>query len=250
MRFTFACLNLQCGIGMTRGYWQYATSAWKYLLPHSRAWIDKASDFILSERIDVICCCEVEGASLRSGFVDYAEAIAKRTGMQHRFFETHRIGKLVRQGNSIHSRFPSADARSHRLPGRGEPRFLVDAVIQINGTAVSVFGTHLSLNAGARGAQIAAIAALIKLRNGPALLSGDFNTENTRELAPIADAGFRSAGTAATSPSWAPRRQIDHIFARRDVGLENLRAAAHAKVSDHLPLVVEAAFDCGQNEGR
>ncbi len=61
-----AVANLQTGIGTTRGYWHYLTTAWKYRLAHDSRPIEQAARFLREADIDIAALCEIEGGSRRT----------------------------------------------------------------------------------------------------------------------------------------------------------------------------------------
>lgn len=52
MRLAF--FNVQSGVGVTRGYWQYALRAHRYVIPHDAAVVDALAQLITLERLDVL----------------------------------------------------------------------------------------------------------------------------------------------------------------------------------------------------
>jgi endonuclease/exonuclease/phosphatase family metal-dependent hydrolase len=234
-----AFLNLQSGVGMSRGYWQYLTTSWKYLLPHVPSFVEPLGAFIRAQGIDLLGCVETELPSRRGRGVDYTEVLASSTGLLHRVaFSTHRVGRMIHQGNSIHSRYPIV-AANHRLPGRGEPRYVGEARLEVDGAEWTVLVTHLSLRRSARAEQIAAIARLIGPGRRRTLLMGDFNTADRSELVPLLDLGLRRAESGPSYPSWRPSVALDHLFTTVDLTPINTQVAGTVRLSDHLPVVSE-----------
>ena len=236
-------LNIQCGIGMTRGFWQYATSGWKYALPHSHAPLRRLAKWITEQSIDVATFCEVESVSLRSGGADMAAMIAELTPLKHaRYFSAHRVGCFINQGNAILTRYPILASASHRLPGAGEPRILCEAELETASGRVSVYTTHLSLSRNARREQFDAIAARLSACKNRCVLTGDFNTSNPEELTALSVC-MRSAGAVRTFPSWNPTEQIDYGFVSAGVIVRGIRALDEIKVSDHLGVLMELTLN-------
>ncbi len=237
MRVAF--LNVQGGVGVSRGYWQYLTASWRYLLPHAPRFVEPLGAFLRAEGIELLGCVESELPSWRGRGLDYTEALASASGLPHRVaLPTHRVGRLLHQGNSLCSRHPILAATNHRLPGRGEPRFAGEVRLQRDGLQWTAMVTHLSLSRPVRAEQLAALARLAAGRER-LLLMGDFNTADRAELAPLLGAGLQRLETGPSYPSWRPTVPLDHLFASGDLAPLRVAVARELRLSDHLALVCE-----------
>ena len=238
-----AISNVQNGIGTTRGFWHYLSTAWKYRLPHGSAPLVRAGAFLRSERIDLAALCEVEGGAWRSRGVDQVALIADEAGLAGRaFFPTHVVGTRINQGNGVCTRFPIRQVCNHRLPGRGEPRYLSEAEITLFDVPARVFVTHLSLNRTLRGPQIHAIAEIIDRADLPTILAGDFNASREAELDLLLESNLQKATSAPTFPSWRPFRRLDYLFFSRHFALHRSSVFDRFRFADHLPFVAEVAL--------
>jgi len=236
-----AFLNLQACVGSTRGWLHYGLTAWKYFLPHQAGQLPALAGFLREAAIDVLGCAEMDGGSLRSRGQDYVADLAALSELKSGvFFPTQRLWRVANQGNSIHSRFAILRSRNHRLPGDGEARWLGEAELAVDGAPLTMYVTHLSLRSRKRAGQLAAIAERLGGRRR-ALLAGDFNTDDDRELEPLRAAGLRRVATGCTHPCWRPARALDHVFVSPDLQVGESYAASQARLADHLPLVVELA---------
>lgn len=239
-RLRIAIGNLQSGIEVTRGYWQYLTRGWMYRLPHGSTAIERAADFLREQCVEVAALCEIEGGSRRTRWVDQLTLLAQRSGLIHSaFYPTRVVGARVNQGNAVCAAFPTRAIRNHPLPGVGEPRFLSEAELLIDGIPVRLYVTHLSLERKIRTPQIHHIAETIVHTGQPVILAGDFNIAEEAELALFEESVLRKAVAGATFPSWRPRRSLDHLFFSEH--FEVVRAYTYDRVlfSDHLPFVAE-----------
>ena len=237
-----AVCNLQCGIGTTRGYWQYLVTAWKYRLPHdSKLQIARAADFLRQERIDIAALCEVDSGCRRTRWVDQLDLLCEGTELSERtFFPTRVVGRRVNQGNPACARYPLRYVRNHALPGRGEPRFLSEAEIDLGGLQVRLLVTHLALELPIRTPQIHHIAEIVSQRNVPTILAGDFNISEQAELDLLHESDvLDEAITGATFPAWRPTRYLDHLFLSGHFQLRRARIFDEFLFSDHLPLVAD-----------
>jgi len=239
-RVRLAICNLQSGIGTTRGYWQYLTTAWKYGFPHDSRPIERAADFLREEDIDLAALSEIEGGSRRSRGTDQLELLAYRSDLPYQaFFPTLVLARRVNQGNAACSRWPLTHINNHPLPGVGEPRFLSEAHVHIDQHKFRLFITHLSLERPVRAPQIRHIAQHIGQEDIPTILAGDFNVKEDAELALLEDTILKKAASAPTFPSWAPKKALDHLFFSNHFELVHHYAFDGYLFSDHLPLVAE-----------
>lgn len=238
-----AVCNLQTGIGTTRGYWHYLTTAWKYVLPHGSRALLRAADFLREQDIDIAALCEVGGGSRRTRAVDQVAFLSEAASLPERaFFPTLVLGSRVNQGNGICSRYPVRMITNHALPGAGEPRFMSEAEIRIGAESVHLFVTHLSLEQRLRSPQIDHIARLLRKRTSPTILAGDFNISAPAELELLHEGDLTQAVSAATYPSWSPKKHLDHLFFSEHFLLQESDAFDQFRFSDHLPFVVQVAL--------
>jgi endonuclease/exonuclease/phosphatase family metal-dependent hydrolase len=233
-----ATLNLQSGIGVTKGYWQYPLFAWKYLFPHSLGKIKEAGDFIRDEGIDILVLNEADAGSLRSVYQNQADLISRKAGFKQKiFFPTYRFFPFFSAENAILSKHNIIDSEQIRLPGAGEPRYLGKATLNFFGRKIHVFVSHLSLGRKKREKQIQEISNILKKVKGPVILMGDFNAVNG-ELKPLQEKGFKYANKCPTYPSWNPKICIDHILIR-NLSIKCSHSYKSKLFSDHLLLIAE-----------
>jgi endonuclease/exonuclease/phosphatase family metal-dependent hydrolase len=190
---------------------------------------------------DIIGLQEVERMMPRSGFADQAKIIAEALG--YHFFYGGNINVLgVQYGNALLSRFPILEAKNHRLPRELlEPRGVIEAVVEVQGTPVQVYVTHLGLNAGERTRQIRAINERLAEQEGPLILMGDFN--NLLDSAEMTGLDPRLIDTAAALGQYdahtfafysdVPNVRIDRIYVSDDI-IPLYHGVLSARSSDHL----------------
>jgi endonuclease/exonuclease/phosphatase family metal-dependent hydrolase len=240
MNLRIAICNLQSGVGTTRGYWQYLTTAWKYFLPRGSTPVRKALRFLQDEQIDVAAFCEIEGGSRRTRGIDQVRKISEGTDLVHNvFFPTLVLGVRVNQGNAVCSKFPVRFVENHALSGVGEPRFLSEAELEVAGGSVRLFVTHLSLNRKIREPQIHDIAEVVAGGDVPTILAGDFNVTTEAELDLLRDTNLEMAASAPTFPSWKPSRGLDYLFFSDHFSVRETRVFDRFLFSDHLPFLAE-----------
>lgn len=177
---------------------------------------------------DVIALQEVlQHETLRNQAADIAEAL----GHRYHFVSVAPPGDVERYGNAILTRHPVLARSERRLEPLADSRTVAHVRLDIDGTAVDVFATHLHWTAGGaamRERQLADVLAHVDARGGdaPAILVGDFNAPvEAPELAALwprfidaFGAANPGAGDVTTlNPHWFgdDRRRIDHVLVER-----------------------------------
>lgn len=243
MRIRIAVANIQSGIGVTKGYRQYLTSGWRYLLPHSGKGALDAGTFLKLEDVDIALLTEVDAGSRRSRNTSQMDVISGESGLPHaRFFPTRSVGASINEGNAIVSRFPITTEQSFPLASRMNPRVLGMTMLDAGGQDVTALVAHLALGGTPREAQIAELAAHIRKIEGPVLLGGDFNERNHRMFKALEKAGLVPVSVAGY-PSWKPVHALQVLFLSRHFRVLKTSVPDGARFSDHLPLLVEAELD-------
>ena len=197
--------------------------------------------------------------SARSGFADQAEALAKALGMESRFAPIYRLAnadstKPMREyGVAVLSRLPVVAFRNHLITrlstqdanarAAPAPGFL-DVTIDVRGTRVRVFNTHLDYRAepAVRIAQVKEMLDIIG-DAAPALLLGDLNaTPDAPELQPLfrrlRDLWPAAAGPGLSYPATAPTKRIDYVLGSPGVAARAMRVV-ESDASDHRAVVAD-----------
>jgi endonuclease/exonuclease/phosphatase family metal-dependent hydrolase len=136
------------------------------------------------------------------------------------------------------SPLPAPIPSGGRIPVRlvaDEPRVAVGAIVHAPDGPVRVVTTHLTYLPAWNVYQLRRLLGCFPSGDHPLLLLGDLNMGPS---VAVAATRLRSLATQPTFPSYAPRRQLDHILAR---GLD-ARSPAEAiplPLSDHRALTVE-----------
>lgn len=149
-----------------------------------------------------------------------------------------------RYGNLILTRHRVLETRLHDISAVGrEQRGVIEALLDVDGTALKVFAMHLGLKGVERRSQIRHLATLVDDATPAALLMGDFNIWGLPVLLrQLSSADFRH--TAVRSfPTWPwPLFAIDRLLARPPEVVSQCRRydspLAHI-ASDHFPIVAE-----------
>ena len=232
-------VNLQSGIGITKGWYQYVTEHWKWYFPHSQSNILKAAEFFNNERPDIIFVTEIDAGSARSNYQNQIDFIKNKTGGEVGFFQTVNWLNIYNMGCAIFTPHKILNTVVHELPGTGERRILGEVTLSINGKEVKALVTHLSLRKSARKEQLETIVNIVSGKSGPKILAGDFNTYNGEEIKVLEKAGLLKYAAGATFPSWKPTRNLDYIFVSDEFNIISTTTFKKELFSDHLPLITE-----------
>lgn len=244
MRIRIVVANIQSGIGVTKGYRQYVTSSWRYLLPHNGEGAMHAGIFLKAEDTDIALLTEVDAGSRRSRNASQIDVIADESGIKNaRFFPTRSMGTSINEGNAVLSRFPIMSEHSYPLASRMNPRVLGKTELQLpDGRSLAAFVAHLALGSRPREAQLAEIAQLLKDHTGPLILGGDFNERDHRAFRHLERLGLTPV-TVPGYPSWKPQHALQVLFLSRHFALIKASVPDGARFSDHLPLIVEVELE-------
>ena len=196
----------------------------------------------------------------RSNFADEASVLGQRLGMHVRFARIYHIaegsgGQPPREfGVALLSRYPftawqndtltrlstqDPNAVPARAPG------LLEATIDVRGTPVRVFNTHLDYRADprVRQQQVAEMLGYIDGTRAPTLVLGDMNAApDAAEIQPLlerlADSWPSFGGPGLTYPSDTPRERIDYVLVSPHFRVRSA-AVPVTLASDHRPVVVD-----------
>lgn len=243
--------------------------------------LDRIADLISEQKVDIAGMCEVDCKTGRSGGVDQAAYIASRLGYEHVYGRTIYYGG-GQFGNALISRYPIRSWCNHQLPNPAgnEPRAVLEAQVDVDGTILNVFVTHLDVkDETGRRAQVGALLDIASKAVGPSVIMGDFNASPYADEISLALHEFNDTmptyrvlvnsdelvkeGLFArdylkggyTYDAYSPARRIDYIFTSFDIGIVDEPGAARVPqtlASDHLPYIaaieVPSADWSGQND--
>ncbi|MCY4212124.1 MAG: endonuclease/exonuclease/phosphatase family protein [Gammaproteobacteria bacterium] len=231
--------NIQVGIKTSR-YRQYVTKGWKHVLPHlSRQHnLMRIADVVAG--YDLVALQEVDGGSLRSGFVNQVEYLATRAGFPHWYAQLNRdLGPLAQHGNGLLTRVRPLSLEDHKLPGLIPGRGAIVARLPCRGAEILVVLLHLSWGGVSRQAQLAYVRELIKGEDH-AVVMGDMNGHLARLLSRSAlkHSPLRSAAAPEpTWPAWSPALALDHVLVTPGIRVDD-HAVLDCRLSDHRPVAV------------
>lgn len=231
--------NIQLGISTSR-YRQYLTKGWKHLLPHSRQAGNLERIAKVVAGYDLVALQEVDGGSLRSGFVNQVEYLASKAGFPYWYAQLNRdLGPLAQHGNGLLARVPSWGLEDHKLPGAIPGRGAIVVRVRCRGQEILVVLLHLSLGGRSRHLQLAYVRELIR-GEAHAVVMGDMNSHLSRLLrrSPLAESPLRPAAPSQpTWPAWRPALALDHVLVTPGIRVDDY-AVLDCRLSDHRPIAV------------
>lgn len=201
-----------------------------------RKTIDAIAEFVSD--FDIVCLQEIGLGGQRSGGVSQLPRLAEISGLNHSIFQLNReVGKVSKHGNAILSRHPIKGYVDKKLPSRVPGRGKM--ICEIEG--LTVVNTHLSLAPKAQSDQLAFIASELRGQNN-IILCGDLNMgSRAGRLVGFADEcklEILTTPFTKTHPSWAPKRDLDHILISQNLSAKPVIVHDTIYLSDHLPVSV------------
>lgn len=165
-------------------------------------------------------------------------------------YRTNAVTTEGEHGNALLARWPLGNVGHHDVSDhRFEQRGLLHVTVHWAGRIVHTIVAHLGLMHSSRVRQVERIARFIQNSvpaNESLLVAGDFNDWGEKLDAPMREMGLiRAEGPGQipqrTFPSRVPLFSLDRIYCRgfRCVSSIVPTGPAWARMSDHLPLVVE-----------
>lgn len=166
-------------------------------------------------------------------------------------YRTNATTRFGEHGNALLSRWPMGDVGHHDVSDHAfEQRGLLHVPVHWQGSEVHVVVAHFGLIHASRMRQVERLAAFVRQHvpaGAPLLVAGDFNDWGERLDGAMRAHGLHRAvaphghARAATFPSRLPLFTLDRVYTRglRCIGIQVPRGPLWARMSDHLPLVVE-----------
>jgi len=232
--------NIQVGIS-TSAYRHYLTRSWQHILPHKNRQenLDKIAELL--KGYDVVALQEVDGGSLRSGFVNQVEYLAKEGEFSYWYQQLNRnFGPIAKHSNGLLSRFRPIKVEEFSLPGLIPGRGVIVAQYGKVEDPVVLVIMHLSLSVSAQTQQLRFVRDLIEDFDH-VILMGDMNTHAEKLLhdSPLKASGLVALpGVSHTFPSWRPEKGLDHILVSRSLVIKRAGVVPFP-VSDHLPIELD-----------
>ena len=234
--------NIQVGI-KTNAYRQYFTKGWKHVLPHESRVKNLSRIADVVSDYDVVGLQEIDGGSIRSGFVNQVEYLSHAAGFPYWYAQTNRdLGPIAQHGNGLLTRIQPKGLEDHKLPGVIPVRGAVFLRLPYAGEEVMVVMLHLSLGRQSQQRQLAYIAEKVS-HERHVIIMGDMNTHMSHLLedSPLRHLNLQPAEQVApTYPAWQPSLALDHVLVSANLEIRDYQVL-DCRVSDHLPIAVEVA---------
>jgi endonuclease/exonuclease/phosphatase family metal-dependent hydrolase len=199
---------------------------------------------------DIVFLQEVDRGVERTARRDLPAELESLTGMACVFSNNYAF-QGGEYGNAILTRFPIRRWTNTHLAmlGTGEPRGVLQVVVDAGGHDLVLLGTHLDHRPddAERLASVAQVRELLaQYGTMPVLFGGDFNATPESRTWTALSASFDDTwaavgqGSGFTIPSRAPDSRIDYLWVSKGASVRPLRAwVPVSDASDHLPLVAE-----------
>lgn len=168
-------------------------------------------------------------------------------------YRTNAVTRHGEHGNALLTRWPvlaqgHADVSDHRFEQRG----LLHVALSLAERPVHVVVVHLGLIHASRERQVQRLGRFVAEQvpeGAPLVVAGDFNDWGAQLLRPMADLGLHTFEgiRLPTFPARLPLLHLDRIFVRglRPLAAQVPHGKAWRRMSDHLPLIAEFAFEGG-----
>lgn len=242
-RLRLLSYNIQAGIS-TNGYRHYLTHSWKHVLPCPKRLdnLDRIAGLVGG--FDIVGLQEVDGGSLRSGFINQTEYLALAARFPYWYDQTNRnLGKFAQHSTGLLSRLCPAEVTEVKLPGMIPGRGALTVRFGHGADALILVIAHLALGRRARLRQLECIAEVIGSYRH-AIVMGDMNCgTDSREIDwLVRHTTLREpAHHLPTFPSWRPSRNLDQILVTSSLQVERMDALNYP-FSDHLPIIMEVSL--------
>ncbi|MFN3578847.1 MAG: endonuclease/exonuclease/phosphatase family protein [Pseudomonas sp.] len=230
--------NIQVGIN-TQKYHHYLTRSWQHLLPHAGRHQTLAQIGRVLNDFDLVALQEVDGGSMRSGYINQVEHLAREGQFPYWYQQLNRnLGRFAQHSNGLLSRFAPQQLEDHKLPGFMPGRGAIITQFGQDRDSLLVVMMHLALSNRARANQLAYIRDRISGHRNVVLM-GDMNThaEDLLQHSPLSGSNLHTATLPGTFPSWKPARVLDHILISPSLTIEQVDVLPHP-ISDHLPVAM------------
>ncbi len=254
-----ACASGGAGRGTCRSF---RVMTWNIAAGHGN--LGRIAETIRAMGPDVVALQEVDVKwSERSAFVDQADSLAKSLHMNVRFASIYDLpsetstavpGTGSRQfGVAMLSRYPIVSWKNHEItrlstqeqdPVPAKVPGFLETLLDVNGTRVRVFNTHLDYRAdpSVREKQVSDMMEIIGQSDVPTILAGDLNaTPSAAELKPLMasfhDVASTPDGGDLTYPAVNPAKRIDYVLVSKGLTVKEVQIA-ESDASDHRPVMM------------
>lgn len=201
----------------------------------------RIADLIHEVGADIVGFQEIDMFTDRTGGLDTISALTAATGFPHALFIPAMDYDGGQYGTAILSRYPMVESDTQPLPSADyEPRAFGRVTVKTaDGTPLTLLNTHLSYEShDQQDIQFAYIADWMRKHlpeDTPAVLTGDFNTEDFTAFTPVTSLGF--ALVNCTDREFKTFRgdpvAIDNIVYREGIMTPEAYGMIESDASDH-----------------
>ena len=192
---------------------------------------------------DIVGINEAHRNTWQARFGDHTQVLSRLTGMTIVSGRSYRFlgGDF---GNAILTRGQIVSSSVHELPGTGEPRTLLEAVVRVNGGTIEFYTTHTAawkqLNQVVRGLQLQCINSHLNASAHPFILTGDLNAPpDAPEMEKFLDRNVLQIAGDPNAPTHRVLEQrLDYILADPGWQVRDARVLDDGP-SDHRPVIAE-----------
>jgi len=205
--------------------------------------IEEVAKTIRKYNPDIVAINEAHRGTWQARFGDHVEKLRRLTGMNGVFGRSYTFlgGEF---GNAVLTRGDVLKADVHKLPGTGEPRSLLEAVVRVNGGVVEIYVTHTTawgpINKITRDTQLQCINAHLQASGFPFIVAGDLNAPpESEEIARFLNRNvLQISGDLKTPTHRVTEQRLDYILADPGWTIRSAQVLDDGP-SDHRPVIAE-----------
>jgi endonuclease/exonuclease/phosphatase family metal-dependent hydrolase len=222
----------------------------RYLFAEA-AELERITEFISSQKPDIVGLIEVDTGSMRSGRVNQAEKIADSLGHYSCYANKYGEGSfnqmlpIVRKQANAFLASPKVHGEHFHYFDKGIKRLIIELELD----DVAIFLVHLSLKYRHRQLQLRHLYELVSKCKKPVVVAGDFNTVwGEDEIFLFMQAAKLNNANTERLPSYPtrrPRLELDFILHSHDISVTHFEIPK-VPFSDHLPLICD--FEVNRND--
>ena len=204
--------------------------------------LSRLAILINESRADVVCLQEVDKCAARSERVDMPARLSDMTELKHHYFIKIRDFQGGEYGTAILSRYPILENQTIHYPVTvaTQGTSCGYAVLDVDGTPVTVFNTHLSVETEESNTEtlccLRDVLDEARRQNKAFICCGDFNTnpQKVARFIPWVELAHKGLVTYAD-------RSIDHILCYGSISVANTRTldTQKDKTTDHYMVLTE-----------
>ncbi len=209
--------------------------------------IDEIAKTINQIKPDIVGLNEIHRRTWQARFHDHIDLLRRLTRMNAVYGESYQqLGGQF--GNAILTRGDIIRSEVFKLPGIGEPRSVLQALIRLDGRELYVYVTHLSawgkINRGNRTDQLECLSHYLHASDHPYVLTGDLNAPpEAPEMESFRrDTALQICGEVIEPTQKLMNERIDYIFADRGWQVRSARTLDIGP-SDHRPVIAELVHE-------